>query len=177
MYLVEIFSTEQVRLFVKFIFGAVASYVAYLAYRYNQERMRLELFDKGWSVYESALTYMSITLQCGSLKNGEKINFDKQEKERVKEAIDAAHEAFRGTGYHKYQSLFGPDVADFMEELNFIYAKVNVEDRNSLSILEMKFKELPIVFYPYLYFGDYKIKRGSSILRVWEKVIGISSRE
>lgn len=138
---------------------------SYNAYIYTKEKFRLDLLDKRWEIYENTLEFCSLVTQYGSLtptgQNDEKIN----------QAIQAAHESFRGIGYHKTRALFGKDIYQLFEKLNESYAflRSNIKapsDPNKHDAWAEKTHQhdifiwetvnsLPEVFKPYIYFGDY----------------------
>jgi hypothetical protein len=93
-----------------------------------------------------------------------------ENREDITKGLNAAHESFRGIGYHKAQALFGSGIATVFKELNNSYAYISTYgglradgDGYEASkywghvkeIVEV-FNRLPVLFKPYLYFGDRK---------------------
>jgi hypothetical protein len=144
----------------------MVAFLAYWATYFNSERLRLELFDKRFEIYERVVEFSSIVLKHGSLRS------TKASEDDVERAIRAAHESFRGIGFHKARALFGPDIANLFKEVNDSFAYIMtfqdvppsqpsyVPDRYREHVLKIVSiaEGLPDHFRPYLYFGDYRMR-------------------
>ena len=142
----------------------VVAFLAYWAAYFTSERLRLDLFDKRFEIYEKAIEFSSVVMKHGSLRSTAASSDD------VGRAIREAYESFRGIGYHKARALFGVDIADLFKEINdsftyviafqdaavseVSYAPDRYHERvlNIVSIAE----RLPDDLRPCLYFGDYR---------------------
>jgi hypothetical protein len=88
----------------------------------------------------------------------------KGNEEDIQKAIIAAHDSFRGIGYHKTRALFGKDIYDLFEELNKSYSFLVSGLSNSdigenlkhVSFVVETGTKLPEYFKDYIYFGNYK---------------------
>jgi hypothetical protein len=149
------------------VFGAVAIFFSYHAYLFSRERFRLDLFEKRWEVYQRTLEFCSQVIKYGGLprhSDNEKRNED------IIKALSSAHESFRGIGHHKTRSLFGSEIYNHFEKLNNSYswllsfglkeggdkAALAKEEGEHLKFIWQTIEQLPNLFKPYLYFGDYK---------------------
>jgi hypothetical protein len=65
----------------------ITAIFAFLAYKYNKEKFRLDLFEKRWEVYENISIFCSILLRYSRAP-------DKQED--IKKASEAMHKSFLG---------------------------------------------------------------------------------
>jgi hypothetical protein len=140
----------------------ITTIFAFLAYKYNKEKFRLELFEKRWEVYRNIAKFCSNAAIYGDLSPKP----DNEDKEKVrKEAYDAMGKSFKGEGYHLRSLLFSNDMEDTFEELNQAYAFLSshylpsnqpFEGRDHLLKLSKIYEDLPNLFKPYLYFGDYR---------------------
>lgn len=144
------------------LLSSVAVAFSYYAYRFSKEKFRLDLLDRRWEIYEQVLKFCSVVVTHGGLpKHGENESINKS----VVSGLEAAHESFRGIGLHKTKSLFGPEVHEKFEQLNRMYAWfvarprtegwVETEHQHLNDILKT-IEDLPTIFKPYIYFGDYK---------------------
>ena len=140
----------------------ITAIFAFLAYKYNKEKFRLELFEKRWEVCQNIAKFCSIAAIYGNLFH-EPENEDK--KKDLKEAYDAMGKSFKGEGYHLRSLLFSKDVEDTFKKLNEAYAFLSSYYLNSqqpftgvehLTNLSKIYEDLPELFKPYLYFGDYR---------------------
>lgn len=142
--------------------SSVAVAFSYYAYRFSKERFRLDLLDRRWEIYQQVLKFCSVVATHGGLpKRSEDASINKS----VISGLEAAHESFRGIGFHKTKSLFGPEIHQKFEELNKMYAWfvarprpdgwVDTEYQHLGEVLKT-IEELPTIFKPYVYFGDYK---------------------
>ncbi len=144
------------------IISSIALGFSFYAYIFSRERFRLDLLNKRWEIYEQVLKFCSVVVTHGGLpKHSDNESINKS----VITGLEAAHESFRGIGIHKAKSLFGPEIHKKLEELNAHYAWfvaspkgegwAQKEHDHLLSILNT-IEELPKIFRPYVYFGDYK---------------------
>jgi hypothetical protein len=157
----------EIQLAYTIIFGSLTAFFSYGAFNFSMEKFRFDLLDKRWEIYQSALTFCSVINQFGTL-----IPTIDNHKE-IELAKEAAGNSFRGIGYHKYRALFGEDVINIFEELNDHYAffstrskdEFNDKESRSLFVTDVskrlqRIREiinlLPIIFSPYVYFGQYK---------------------
>ncbi|MCB9989224.1 MAG: hypothetical protein H6868_10440 [Rhodospirillales bacterium] len=145
------------------VLGIVAVVFSFLAYMHARERFRLDLLEKRWQVYEKVLEFCSRVTEYGGLpKHGD----DGDRNQAIINALIAANESFRGIGYHKARSLFGPEIHRKFDELSKAYAffvtysdishdKIDEKHKKLMFVWET-IKELPDLFKPYVYFGDFK---------------------
>lgn len=147
------------------VFSIVAVVFSFLAYQHAKDRFRLDLLEKRWEIYQEILQSCSIVLTHGGLP---KHGTDKGRNEDIIKALQSAHKSFRGIGHHKMKSLFGPEIYGKMDELNKAYAffvtgfegpEYAEKDSELLMSMYETTKELPELFKPYVYFGDYKIRK------------------
>lgn len=151
-----------------FIVACVAMWFSFFAYKFSKERFRLELFDRRWEIYLDTLKFCSMVIQFGVIPRHSN---DKDKNQEVIEGLIAAEGAFRGIGYHKSKSLLGEDINEYFERLNKAYSwlwvhndinynRYSPEDfERESEYLEQIFEvaqNLPDLFKPYVYFGDYK---------------------
>lgn len=144
----------------------VALAFAYMAYFYTKERFRLDLLDRRFEVYQDLLKFCSIVVTLGGLSNSD------SDWENLQKAYAAAEGSFRGLGFHKIRTLFGKDIHDLVTKMNGSYSWLiafhtppseNVEDWADKESKNLKFlfetaQNLPDIFKPYVYFGDYRTK-------------------
>jgi hypothetical protein len=154
--------TSKLELLPSVILGCITAIFAFCAYKYTKEKFRLELFDKRWEVCQNIAKFCSIAAIYGNLFH-EPENEDK--KKDLKEAYDAMGKSFKGEGYHLRSLLFSKDVEDTFKKLNEAYAFLSSYYLNSqqpftgvehLTNLSKIYEDLPDLFKPYLYFGDYR---------------------
>ena len=147
-------------------FSGATALFAYYAYRFSADRFRLDLLDRRWSIYENILEFCSRVIQHGPLR------LDDASREQTLKTIGAAEQSFRGTGWHKSNALFGPDVIAKLEELNKSFSWLSVRNQAPEDVTERQKWEkewishiefifttanaLPDIFKPYVYFGDYR---------------------
>jgi hypothetical protein len=144
------------------LISSVALGFSYYAYRFSKEKFRLDLLDRRWEIYEQALTFCSVVVtHAGLPKHGK----DERINKSIVLGLEAAHDSFRGIGLHKTTSLFGSEVHEKFNQLNKMYAWLVAQPRNegwveeeyqNLSYILKTIEELPTLFKPYVYFGDYK---------------------
>jgi hypothetical protein len=154
--------TSKLELLPSVILGCITAIFAFCAYKYTKEKFRLELFEKRWEVYRNIAKFCSNAAIYGDLSPKP----DNEDKEKVrKEAYDAMGKSFKGEGYHLRSLLFSNDMEDTFEELNQAYAFLSshylpsnqpFEGRDHLLKLRKIYEDLPNLFKPYLYFGDYR---------------------
>lgn len=144
------------------VFGAITAILSYLAYRFSREKVRLELFDKRWAIYEETLKFCSLVTEQGTLR------YTADNKDQIESAIKSAHSSFRGIGLHRASALFGPEIQKLFDDLNKSYSwlvtysdQSNGRDSNwpqkhyhHLKFIWDTVQALPDVFKPYMYFGD-----------------------
>ncbi len=151
------------------IFSVLASWLAYLAYLNTLERLRLDLLDKRWDFYLALLEFCSIVQALGGLPNTKNEDWEKLKLR----AYDLAGKSFRGQGFHLSKILFGKDVEKIIAELNKAYAHFvsysdvdtlleynQIEERHNYlrAVIDIT-TDLPDIFRPYMYFGDYHRNR------------------
>jgi len=140
--------------------------ISYWAYHVSANKLRLDLFDKRFQIYERTLIYCSTVLSYANLE------INDENRDHIADAISAAHESFRGIGLHKAKALFGPDIVKMFDELNESYAYIQTYGRQEMRngndfdadtyyrhvvrTVEMADK-LPEAMKAYIYFGDVKI--------------------
>jgi hypothetical protein len=143
--------------------SVIVAILSYWACSFTAEKLRLDLFDRRFEIYSKTLAYCSAVMTHASLEANER------NKDDIRRAIDAAHESFRGIGYHKTRALFGPDIVKLFDELNSSYAYIATwggrEDRRGYDAdkywgyvnrtVEIATR-LPEYFARYVYFGDHK---------------------
>ena len=144
------------------VLGGITALLSYAAYHFSREKVRLDLFDKRWEIYEETLKFCSAVTQEGTLKIG------KDNEAQIAGAIKSAHSSFRGIGFHRASALFGDDVQQLFDELNRSYSwLVTYSDRTisgesdwpekhskQLKFIWDTVQRLPEVCKPYMYFGD-----------------------
>lgn len=144
----------------------ITLHFSYYAYKFSKERFRLDLFDKRWEVYEKVLEFCSTVTSEGGLVANER------NKEDISNAIKAAHNSFRGVGWHKTQALFGNDIHQHFDKLNESYAwlvshknpprdetkrdKWAEDDYSHTMFIWQTVNKMPELFKPYVHFGNYK---------------------
>ncbi len=147
-------------------FSGTTALFAYYAFRFSEDRFRLDLLDRRWTIYENILEFCSRVIQQGPLR------LDEASREQTLRTIKAAEQSFRGTGWHKSNALFGPDVIVKLEELNKSFSWLSVRYQAPEGVTERQKWEtewinhiefvlatanaLPDIFKPYVYFGDYR---------------------
>lgn len=145
--------------------SVLALVLAYLAAFFTHERFRLDLFDQRFEIYRNTLQFCSTVLSLGGLERNER------NKDQFDNAMQAAHDSFRGIGHHKTKALFGDDIVERFNKLNksfaYITAYSGLAQNSDTFDIDIYFEhieqvtnlvgELPDIFRPYLYFGDYRI--------------------
>jgi len=137
-----------------FFVSLISLSVVYGTAQDSKNKLRLELFEKRYEIYEDLIKFASNALMYGNINE---------------DAEKAAHESFRGLKYHKSQFLFGDDIKDYFYELNKSYSHlVSHKTINNKSEQQIEkwyehlekvqdiVKNAPELFKPYLYFGDIK---------------------
>lgn len=83
--------------FITLVVGITASYISYLHYKINKEKLRLDLFQRRLEAYEKLQQFLSMVLQKGSVAN---------------EDIPVLTEA-------KYKSrfIFGSEIAKYLDTI------------------------------------------------------------
>lgn len=143
---------------------------AFLSYKYNKEKFRLELFEKRLEVYENINAFCSVVIKYGDLpKLGEPEDKDyEQINQDCIKYQNAADLSFRRRGYHLSKLLFSDKLNNYLKELNDSYCFLLTYkdgERNSetaqkwgnhlKAIIHIN-QNLPEIFKPYLYFGGYR---------------------
>ncbi|MBL1147369.1 MAG: hypothetical protein HND56_02885 [Pseudomonadota bacterium] len=165
------------------VFGIVAVVFSFLAYRHTKERFRLDLLDKRWEVYEKVLEFCSRVTQYGGLPKH--CDDDEERNKSILAALMASESSFRGIGYHKARSLFGTDIHGKLDKLDkaysfFITYQDNSHDKHDQQRAHLSFvwetvNDLPEIFKPYIYFGDFKQRSvRNAILSFTLGLIGIA---
>lgn len=144
------------------LISSIALGFSYYAYLFSKEKFRLDLLARRWEIYEQVLKFCSVVAIHGGLP---KHGTDEAINQSVVSGLQAAHESFRGIGIHKTKSLFGPEIHEKFEKLNQMYAWFVARPRSGnwaekehkhLSEIFNTIEELPKLFKPYVYFGDYR---------------------
>jgi len=142
--------------------SVLAGLLSYLACVFTTEKMRLDLLQQRFEIYEKTLSFCSVVMSQGSLRA------DKENTDQIDTAIKAAHDSFRGIGWHRTQALFGDDIAALFRQLNehFAYIVAFGDVRgpefeaekywNRVVQIANLAEALPNHFKRYIYFGDYQ---------------------
>jgi hypothetical protein len=129
---------------------------------FTKERFRLDLLEERFEIYKRTLEFCSIVQSHASLRANDR------NKEQVEAALRAAHDSFRGFGFHRARALFGSDINDLFGKLNESYSYlVALGDETSphykattfwehVQFIAEQCTKLPDHFKPYVYFGDYR---------------------
>ena len=166
-YLIYVDKTENIP---SVFFSGLAAFFAFHAYLFTKEKFRLDLLEKRWAVYEQTLKFCSTVMTYGGLPAYSEKPDNESRNKAVVEAMVAAHDSFRGIGYHKARSMFGPDIQDHFSKLNESYswivshqnisaskaAEVAEEDTKHIQFIWETVNSLPDLFKPYVYFGNYR---------------------
>ncbi len=153
---------EGLAITVTIIFSFFTVLFSLLAYKHSKDRFRLDLLEKRWVVYQETLEFCSVVMKHGGIPEHGK---DEGRNEEIVNALINAENSFRGIGYHKTRSLFGSDIHERFDELNKAYAwfvtrpKTEgwaLKEHDYLMDVYNIIQELPDLFRPYVYFGDYK---------------------
>lgn len=157
-----LFSIDQLQYVPSTLLSTLAALFGYYAFQFSHEKFRLDLLDKRWQVYEQVLKFCSAVMKEGGIPKHSK---NEAMNATALEALQAAHESFRGIGYHKYKSLFGPEVYEEFEKLNKAFTWFVTRHKEGdwvqteydhLEYVTELLAQLPDKFKPYVYFGDYK---------------------
>ena len=148
------------------LFSLLTSIFAFLAYRYTKERFRLDLFEKRYPLYQAVVTYCSAVTAVGSLTSQ-----NPEDRDTIKQAIEAAQNSFQGIGFHKARALFGEDIHELFDKLHKTDVWLQVYGRgpgqmphsewaqkmaDESTFIWETINRLPQTFRTYMYFGDYK---------------------
>jgi len=154
---------DDLQNFPTLIISCLALGFSFHAYKFSKEKFRLDLLDRRWEIYLEVLKFCSGVMTHGGLPRHDKN--DEERNESVVNALKAANASFRGMGYHKARSLFGPEIHEEFEKLNEAYAWLvsqpkgegwsEKEDAHLLYVCTI-IEKLPDLFRPYVYFGEYK---------------------
>lgn len=146
-----------------FISGIGTLAVAAWGLYYTREKVRLDLFEKRWEIYENTVKFCSHVQTHAAIRQETKMS-----PEEAKEFREILQGSFRGLGYHKYRHLFGKDVSSIMDSLNDCYSilvayrnkgYVTEEEDEAVRTVYRIAEKLPDLFAPYLYFGDVMRKK------------------
>ncbi len=143
-----------------FIIASIALFFSHYAFLFSKEKFRLELLEKRWEIYEETLKFCSTVTTYGGLP---KHSNDEDRNKQIISALQSAQQSFRGIGLHKARSLFDKDIIEKLNEINKHYAhfvsyqdEFDKERTNRLISVYKLIEDLPDLFKPYVYFGDYK---------------------
>lgn len=142
----------------------IAVFLSYWACAYSAEKLRLDLLDRRFEIYSKTLDYCSVVMSYASLER------TKDNAEQIEKAMAAAHESFRGIGYHKTQALFGPDIVELFSRLNNSFAYISTYGKHESRGKDFDAQKywhhvnetveianrLPGYFKKYMYFGDHQ---------------------
>lgn len=142
----------------------VVAILSYWACTFTAEKLRLDLFDRRFEIYKNTLEYCSTVFAYASLERRD------ENREQIDRAIEAAHQSFRGIGYHKTKALFGDDIVTPFNQLNTSYAYISTFGNERARAADFDAREywrhvnetiriseeLPALFKNYMYFGDHK---------------------
>ncbi len=92
------------------IVSIFALVISILAYQNANNKLRLDLFEARWEIYEKILKFCSTVTQLGGLPPAHNTARDT----RVINALISANESFYGQGYHKSRALFSEDVYELL---------------------------------------------------------------
>jgi hypothetical protein len=146
-------------------FSGATALFAYFAYRFSAEKFRLDLLDRRWSIYENILEFCSRVIQHGPLR------LDDASREQTLKTIGAAEQSFRGTGWHKSNALFGPDVIAKLEELNASFSWLSVRNQAPEDVTERQKWEKEWISHIEICFDDGKcVTRYFQALRIFRRL-------
>ncbi len=144
------------------ILGSITSFFAFLAYLNTRHKFRLELLDKRWGVYRATTEFCGLVFRYGRIPRYGDDGVDEAELDRLH---NAAHNSFRGEGFHLTKILFGKDIQEKFDELNLAYAWLvsfppssdNAEKhQQQMEIVIQLTNEMPSLFAPYMNFGQFR---------------------
>ncbi len=164
---VILIGTSKLELLPSVILGCITAIFAFCAYKYTKEKFRLELFEKRWEVCQHINVFCSIVIKYGDLpKLGKPEDKDYEErKQDIIEYQNAAAKSFKGEGYHLRSLLFSKDTEDTFKKLNeaygflsnpYLHSNDPYTAEDHILKLSRIYEDLPELFKPYLYFGDYR---------------------
>lgn len=149
------FWVSRLEILPTFYVSIVSLVIVYRSGLDSRNKLRLELYQARYKIYEGLIKYASATLVTATSNE---------------DAVKAAHESFRGLPYHTTQFLFGEDIKQYFDEINSAFSymvshkeaphdinqhqkwvKETYENLNKISNIV---NEAPKLFYKYLYFGD-----------------------
>ena len=156
----------------QFWVSVIVLYVSYWGLVFTHEKLRLDLFEKRFIIYDHVLDYCSILSELGTLEESP----ETERAAEIEKAIKAAHESFRGGGFHRAKALFGSDIERLFNEMNESFAIIVSEGHKRsrgqtynaerywkhVKLTVDQARQLPDHFRSYVYFGDYKTAVGKS---------------
>jgi len=113
MFTLGLFTYNKPELVPQLWIGVTALELSYFACMFTAEKLRLDLLDRRFDIYEKTLSFCRAVMVHGSL------DASKDNKEQI-----AAHESFRGIGWRRTQALFGEDIVSLFKKLNESFAHV-----------------------------------------------------
>lgn len=148
------------RISISSIIAIIALVFSFLAYMHNKEQLRLSLFEKRLEVYINLLNFFKFINSKGDLYS------QRMTREEDEKLLGFSQQSFLWSGFHKSTFLFGEDVTALFKEIEELYIFLLITDPsgdnaqdyyNKFHQLRNLDKKLPIIFRPYLYFGDKKM--------------------
>jgi len=152
---------------VTIVISILTLFISWLVYQHSRNTFSLQLLESRYKVYKEILNF------CSNFSKY--LEFNKENYEAIR---SAAIKSFKGEGYYFTASLFGEDIQSTLEKLNEIYTFFHTDmeiqtfgENNSFkqeNILKWHeytrfivnlYENLPEIFKPYIYFGDYRINR------------------
>ena len=143
------------------LFTGLATVFSYQALCYSREKFRLDLFERRLEFYGSMVNLCSMVTQ----------GFIESEDLKEQKAVDEArYQCIRGNGLHKAHLLFGNDIVQKIKELDQAFTTLSMahtarrssanfdaqEEMRAFSLFQQTVNSMPIMFSPYIYFGDYQ---------------------
>jgi hypothetical protein len=142
------------------LFTGLAALFSYQALSYSREKFRLELFEKRLEFYTSMVNLCSMVTQ----------GYVEHEDDRREEVETARYECIRGHGSHKAHLLFGDDIVQKVKELDQAFTTLSMahtarrsaahfdpqEEARAFTLFQETVSNLPVLFRPYIYFGEYQ---------------------
>jgi hypothetical protein len=145
-----------------FYIACITLLIVYKGSLDSHNKLRLELFKQRYEIYQELIKFSSRTLQTGKVEQ---------------DAIESAHNSFRGLQYHASLFLFGEDIHAYFKEINHAFSSLTTYGKyigDEMAMRNEKYQtwmdiyhsslqkvcsipdEAPKIFAPYLYFGDVK---------------------
>jgi hypothetical protein len=151
-----------------FWISCIALSLSYYAHTSAKEKLRLDLLEKRFEIYEKVLEFCGLVTKHGTL------TARPDNREEIEQALNAAYQSFLGIGLHKTRSLFGEDIYSFFSDLRekYIYlithpyptiplpdqqqAEWAQKNMESINFILLSAEKMPDLFKPYVYFGNYR---------------------